>query len=153
MPFTIYPFICLCSVLTFFIGKIINHRFKDLPTVTHSAWEPSNCPISHSSHALFIQLPHSSWLLKCLGLLVIQWNIVWLLVLLEFLLLLLLLLLLFFPHFWGLFALKTNRPISTELSQDIGSCLELIIFTLNHLSNERQSCYITLCNTTSNITI
>ena len=48
---------------------------------------------------------------------------------------------------------KTNRPISTKLSQDLGSCLNLVIFTLNHLSNKRQPFYITLCNTTSNMII
>ena len=36
-----------------------------------------------------------------------------------------------FPHFWGFDHVKTNRPISTKLSQDIGSCLKLIIFTIN----------------------
>ena len=29
---------------------------------------------------------------------------------------------------------KTNKPISTKLSQDLGSCLNVAIFPLNHLS-------------------
>ena len=48
---------------------------------------------------------------------------------------------------------KTNRSISTKLFQNLGSCLKWMIFTSNHLSNERQLCYITLCNTTSNMII
>ena len=80
-------------------------------------------------------------------LLVIQWYIVWLLKLLGFLL--------FFPTFAQPLSYnyeKTNGPISTTLLQDLGSCLNCLIFTLNHLSNERQPGYITLGNNTiSNI--